>query len=65
MIHMLKPGPYWVGYILSIRGLFLPTVSWNLAEGTCLTVDGDPGEGRGCPWPLPRTRVFYLNTCLF
>lgn len=33
MIHMLKPGLCWVEYILSIRGLFLPTVSWNLADG--------------------------------
>lgn len=30
---MLKPGLCWVEYILSIRGLFLPTVSWNLADG--------------------------------
>lgn len=36
---MLKPGLYWVEYILSIRGLFLPTVSRNLADGTCLTVE--------------------------
>lgn len=34
MIHMLKPGLCWVEYILSIRGLFLPTVSWNLADGS-------------------------------
>lgn len=39
MIHMLKPGLCQVEYILSIRGLFLPTVSWNLADGKYIIVD--------------------------
>ena len=46
MIHTLKPGLCWVEYILSIRGLFLPTVSWNLADGKCIIVD-DYHVGRG------------------
>lgn len=46
MIHMLKPGLCWVEYILSIRGLFLPTVSWDLADGKYITVD-DYHVGRG------------------
>lgn len=57
MIHMLKPGLYWVEYILSIRGLFLPTVSRNPADGTCLTVAHDP-VGR-CPRPLPRRGFLF------
>lgn len=47
---MLKPGLCWVEYILSIRGLFLPTVSWNLADGKYLIVD-DGCAGRGT-WRL-------------
>lgn len=43
---MLKPGLCWVEYILSIRGLFLPTVSWNLADGKYIIV-GDNCVGRG------------------
>lgn len=62
---MLKPGLYWVEYILSIRGLFLPTVSRNLADGTCLTVE----DVALCVWGGIRgsspAGVFYLNTCLF
>lgn len=46
MIHMLKPGLCWVEYILSIRGLFLPTVSRNLADGKYIIVD-DYHVGRG------------------
>ena len=46
MIHTLKPGLCWVEYILSIRGLFLPTVSWNLADGKYIIVD-DYHVGRG------------------
>lgn len=44
---MGKPGSWWVGYILSIRGLFLPTESRDLADGRCRTVDPDDGAGRG------------------
>lgn len=51
MIHMLKPGLCWVEYILSIRGLFLPTVSWNLADGKYIIVD-DYHVGRGYVVPL-------------
>lgn len=49
--HMLKAGLCWVEYIFSIRGLFLPTVSWNLAGGE----DGIVGEqhvGGWAPWRL-------------
>ena len=52
MIHTLKPGLCWVEYILSIRGLFLPTVSWNLADGKYIIVD-DYHVGRGM-WYLFR-----------
>lgn len=48
---MLKPGLCWVEYILSIRGLFLPTVSWNLADGKYIIVD-DYHVGRGYVVPL-------------
>lgn len=48
--HAKKPGLCWVEYILSIRGLFLPTVSWNLADGKHVTVD-DYHIGRGT-WHL-------------
>lgn len=61
MTHMLKPGLCWVEYILSIRGLFLPTVSWNLADGKYIIVDYyHVGRGTWClsAW------VFYLNMCL-
>lgn len=44
---MGKPGSCWFEYILSIRGLFLPTESRDLADGRCLTVDLDDGAGRG------------------
>lgn len=44
---MGKPGSCWVEYILSIKGLFLPTESRNLADGRCRTVDDDcAGRGR-------------------
>lgn len=53
MIHMLKPGLCWVEYILSIRGLFLPTVSWNLADGKYIIVDDyHLGMGMWCLFPL-------------
>lgn len=60
---MGKPGSCWVEYILSIRGLFLPTESRDLSDGRCLTVDLDDGAGRGRR-PSPAW-VFYLNMCLF
>lgn len=44
---MGKPGSCWVEYILSIRGLFLPTESRDLSDGRCLTVDLDDGAGTG------------------
>lgn len=62
MIHTLKPGLCWVEYILSIRGLFLPTVSWNLADGKYIIVD-DYHVGGVCG--TSSTCVFYLNMCLF
>lgn len=50
MIHTLKPGLCWVEYILSIRGLFLPTVSRNLADGNAwLWVFLTQGEGHTVP----------------
>lgn len=63
MTHMLKAGLCWVEYIFSIRGLFLPTVSWNLAGGE----DGMVGEqhvGGWAPWRL-FPRGFSLWTCAF
>lgn len=57
MVHMLKPGLCWVEYILSIRGLFLPTVSWNLAHGKYLIVD-DGCAGRGT-WRLFRMGFLF------
>lgn len=58
-----KPGSCWVEYILSIRGLFLPTVSWNLADGKHITVD-DYHAGRGV-WRLSPGFLFehvpFLN----
>lgn len=57
MVHMLKPGLCWVEYILSIRGLFLPTVSWNLADGKYLIVD-DGCAGRGT-WRLFRMDFLF------
>lgn len=59
---MRKAGSWWVESILSIRGLFLPTVSWNLAEGRCVAVD-DCHAGRGTG--APAAWVFYLTMCLF
>lgn len=54
MTHMLKPGLCWVEYILSIRGLFLPTVSWSLADGKDIIVDAyHVGWGWGYMVPLP------------
>lgn len=51
---MLKPGLCWVEYILSIRGLFLPTVSWSLADGKDIIVDAyHVGWGWGYMVPLP------------
>ena len=61
MIHTLKPGLCWVEYILSIRGLFLPTVSWNLADGKYIIVD-DYHIGRGM-WYL--FCLFSIWTCAF
>lgn len=58
---MLKPGLCWVGYILSIRGLFLPTASRNLADGKAwlwvFLMQGG-AQGASSAW-------VYLNMCLF
>lgn len=62
MIHMGKPGLCWVEYILSIRGLFLPTEARDLADGRCITVDDGRAGGAGGASPA---WVFYLNMCLF
>lgn len=54
---MLKPGLCWVEYILSIRGLFLPTVSWDLADGKYITVD-DYDVGR-VTWHLSHLEFLF------
>lgn len=62
MIHTLKPGLCWVEYILSIRGLFLPTVSWNLAGGklrNCGCLSWREG------YPVPPLPGFSIWTCAF